>query len=184
MRPPLVCFTAIGNPENAYRYTRHNAGMLMLRTLHKELCPNALINPSKISPDVAYCSDPTKNIAMLFNVSQYMNLSGHSMIPIWRKLPHDTVHVVLHDELNIPIGKVQFRKPGTSFRGHNGLRDLIKIKGDDKFYKLGIGIDRPDSRDPKIVAAYVLDKFTPSELQILESESLQKTLGFVRKFLK
>lgn len=112
-----------------------------------------------------------------------MNLSGHAVIPAWRKLPHDTVHVVLHDELNISLGKVQYRKPGTSFRGHNGIRDIIKMKGDDKFDKLGIGIDRPDSRDPKIVADYVLSKFTDAEMRILQYESFQKAVEHTRKLL-
>ena len=118
----LLCLTALGNPEPLYRNTRHNAGINILRLLKQKLCPNLQLKQSSISQHVEYCHDSEQNILILLNKSQYMNLSGHSMIPIWRKLPHDTMHVVIHDELNIPMGKVQLRKPGTSFRGHNGLR--------------------------------------------------------------
>lgn len=179
----LLCLSALGNPEPLYRSTRHNAGVIMLRMLKNEFCPDAVLKTSNVSPHIQYCHEPRLNLLMLFNKSQFMNLSGHAMIPVWRKLPHDALHVVLHDELNIPIGNVQLRKPGTSFRGHNGLRDMIKMKGDDKFHKLGIGIDRPNSRDPRIVADYVLANFTKGEMETLQYDSFQKAVEHVRKLL-
>lgn len=179
----LLCLSALGNPEPMYENTRHNAGMIMLRMIKNELCRNLPLKQSTVSPHIEYCHDPKLNLVMLFNRTQYMNLSGHAFIPAWRKLPHDTFHVVLHDELNIPTGKVQFRKPGTSFRGHNGLRDIIKMKGNDDFHKLGIGIDRPNSKDPKVVADYVLSKFTHQEILQLELDAFPRSLEHIRKLL-
>ena len=55
------------------------------------------------------------------------------------------------------MGKFRIVK-GTSFKGHNGLRSIEQeMRGNFKnLIRIGIGIDRPEVREPSIVAHYVL----------------------------
>lgn len=109
----------------------------------------------------------------------YINLSGKTVVPLWKKLGSNINHIVVHDELSLGLGKVQLRKPGTSVRGHNGLKDITKLYGDG-FYRLAVGIGRPEERDPGSVANYVLAKFKPSEQSIIGTVSLEKALEHLK----
>lgn len=41
---------------------------------------------------------------------------------------------------------------------------------------MAVGIGRPKERDPAVVSDYVLGKFTPAEIEILSTESLDKAV--------
>lgn len=71
--------------------------------------------------------------------------------------------VVLHDELEAPLGKIKL-KVGGSARGHNGLKDIVQALGDSNFIRIGVGIGRPESRDSRDVANFVLRKMTMGEV--------------------
>ena len=86
----------------------------------------------------------------------YMNDSGDSAGPARGslKVPLDRV-VVLHDEIDLPFGEVQVRLGG-GLAGHNGLKSLKRGFGDAEFWRVRVGVGRPDSTDPEVVASYVL----------------------------
>jgi PTH1 family peptidyl-tRNA hydrolase len=66
--------------------------------------------------------------------------------------------VVLHDEIDLPFGDVRVRLGG-GLAGHNGLKSLKRGFGDPEFWRVRVGVGRPDSTDPEIVASYVLGRF-------------------------
>ena len=70
----------------------------------------------------------------------------------------DAQVVVLHDEIDLPFGDVRVRLGG-GLAGHNGLKSLKRELGGADFHRVRIGVGRPDSTDPDIVAAYVLGKW-------------------------
>ena len=55
-----------------------------------------------------------------------------------------------------------------NFRGHNGIKSIIATIGGNDFRRLHIGIDRPKSNDPDIVAGYVLSNFSGEDLRTLK----------------
>lgn len=178
-----TCITGIGNPEPKYFNTRHNAGLALL-----DLLKNHLVG------DKAYksCSNASakylpvnSNILLIRSDGDYINLSGKTVLPLWKKLPNrDKIKfIVVHDELSLPLGKVQLRKPGTSLRGHNGLKSIHDRLGSGNFYRLAVGIGRPKERDPAVVSDYVLGKFTPDEIEILSTESLGKAVEKLNGFI-
>ncbi len=95
-----------------------------------------------------------------------MNASGDSAGPARGSLkaPLDRV-IVLHDEIDLPFGEVRVRLGG-GLAGHNGLKSLKRGFGDAEFWRVRIGVDRPDSTDPEIVAAYVLGRFREPREQV------------------
>ena len=72
-------------------------------------------------------------------------------------LPLERV-LVIHDEIDLPFGEVRTRVGG-GLAGHNGLKSLKRELGGRDFARVRVGVGRPDSTDPEIVAAYVLGRF-------------------------
>lgn len=57
---------------------------------------------------------------------------------------------------------------GGGAAGHNGVKSLKQGFGSADFWRVRIGVDRPDSTDPERVAGYVLGKFSESREQVEE----------------
>jgi PTH1 family peptidyl-tRNA hydrolase len=95
-----------------------------------------------------------------------MNVSGDSAGPARGslKVPLERV-VVLHDEIDLPFGDVRVRLGG-GLAGHNGLKSLKRGFGDPEFWRVRVGVGRPDSTDPEIVASYVLGRFREPRDQV------------------
>lgn len=80
--------------------------------------------------------------------------------------------VVVHDELESQLGKVTIRDGTASAKGHNGLKSCQSSLGKTKWWRVGVGIGRPDSREPDVVAKYVLKKMSPKERDAVESSAV------------
>jgi PTH1 family peptidyl-tRNA hydrolase len=106
-----------------------------------------------------------------------MNAAGDSAGPARGalKVPLDRV-VVVHDEIDLPFGEVRVRLGG-GLAGHNGLKSLKRGFGDSEFWRVRVGVGRPDSTDPEIVASYVLSRFreSRSEVEVLVASAVGET---------
>ena len=89
----------------------------------------------------------------------YMNASGDSAGPARGslKVPLDRV-VVLHDEIDLPFGEIR-AAPRRRPRRPQRPQEPQKGFGDAEFWRVRVGVGRPDSTDPEIVSAYVLGSF-------------------------
>jgi PTH1 family peptidyl-tRNA hydrolase len=116
----------------------------------------------------------------------FMNESGGSAGPARGslKIPLERV-VVIHDEIDLPFGEVQTRLGG-GLAGHNGLKSLKRsFGGDPGFWRVRIGVGRPDSTDPEVVSSYVLSRFREGREEVAaliqrgaeEAERLVQRLG-------
>ena len=150
----------LGNPGRKYERTRHNAGFLALdeladglRTAIAQEKHRALLGRARIDSEEAVLAKP----------QTYMNESGASVAAIIRDayaVPADLI--VLHDELDLPLGIVRV-KTGGGHGGHNGLRSIIQHLGTPDFIRVRIGIGRPEAGMD--AADYVLSPFLPEERQ-------------------
>jgi PTH1 family peptidyl-tRNA hydrolase len=90
----------------------------------------------------------------------FMNEAGRAAGPARGALGVDLDHVVaIHDEIDLPFGEVRTRLGG-GLAGHNGLKSLKRELGGGDFHRVRVGVGRPDSTDPDIVAGYVLGRFS------------------------
>ncbi len=96
----------------------------------------------------------------------YMNESGDSAGPARGALrvPIEEV-VVIHDEIDLPFGDIK-EKLGGGVAGHNGLKSLAEGFGSRDFWRVRVGVGRPDTTDPEIVSAYVLGRFSEPAEQV------------------
>ncbi|MEA2393921.1 MAG: peptidyl-tRNA hydrolase, family, partial [Solirubrobacteraceae bacterium] len=89
----------------------------------------------------------------------YMNDAGRSVGPARGALGAELDRVlVVHDEIDLPFGEVRTRVGG-GLAGHNGLKSLRRGLGSADFARVRVGVGRPDSTDPDVVAAYVLGRW-------------------------
>ena len=98
----------------------------------------------------------------------YMNEAGRSAGPARGSYKLELDHVlVLHDEIDLPFGEIRVRLGG-GMAGHNGLKSLKRDFGSPDFHRVRIGVGRPDSTDPEIVAAYVLGRWRQSTAEVAD----------------
>lgn len=113
----------------------------------------------------------------------YMNASGDAAGPARGslKVPLDRV-VALHDEIDLPFGRIEARLGG-GLAGHNGLKSLKRGLGDAEFWRLRVGVGRPDSTDPEIVSAHVLGRFREprAEVEALVSAAADEAARLVER---
>jgi PTH1 family peptidyl-tRNA hydrolase len=89
----------------------------------------------------------------------YMNEAGRSVGPARGSFKLDLERLlVIHDEIDLPFGEIRVRLGG-GLAGHNGLKSLKRELGGADFHRVRVGVGRPDSTDPDIVAAYVLGRW-------------------------
>jgi PTH1 family peptidyl-tRNA hydrolase len=149
----------LGNPESRYAGTRHNAGFEVANLLagrwklpkaHKRY--GALITEGRIGPGMP-------RVAVLLPQT-YMNESGRAVGPARGeyRLDSDRV-VVVYDEIDLPFGEVRERKGGGT-AGHRGIRSVKEGLGSGDFWRVRVGVGRPDSTDPEVVSQHVLSRFS------------------------
>jgi PTH1 family peptidyl-tRNA hydrolase len=157
----------LGNPGAQYARTPHNVGFLVAEAL---IARWALGKPKKTFAGL-YAdgrTGPGGPRAGVLLPQTFMNESGRSAGPARGALKVDLDHVVaVHDELDLPFGEVRTRLGG-GLAGHNGLKSLKAGFGSPDFARVRIGIGRPDTTDPEIVAAYVLGKWRQSPSEVAE----------------
>ena len=136
-----IFLIGLGNPGKKYINSRHNIGFLMLENLSKKYNSNFLLNDKLKS---FYSEFQTNNsIYRLFLPNTYMNNSGDAVIAIvnWYKISLDKIFVIVDDK-DIPLGKIRFRRKGSS-GGHNGLKSIIEKLKTNNFKRIRIGIGSP-----------------------------------------
>jgi peptidyl-tRNA hydrolase, PTH1 family len=96
----------------------------------------------------------------------FMNDAGKSAGPAGGAygVPLERV-LVIHDEIDLPFGEVRTRLGG-GLAGHNGLKSLKQGLGSADFQRVRVGVGRPDSTDPDIVASYVLARFREPKSEV------------------
>lgn len=154
----IKAIIGLGNPGPTYFYTRHNIGFRAIDALAEAYHASW---QKKDNAEVTTIQVDDKKI-ILIKPQTYMNDSG-KVIPNLLKQGIKAENIlVLHDELEQPFGKIQVRMGGSA-RGHNGLKSIISVCG-DQFARMRIGISRPANKED--VPDYVLQKFKEPAAEI------------------
>ena len=138
-----IYLIGLGNPGKKYSKSRHNIGFLLLEKLSKKY------NSSFLSKDKLKSSYSEIKINdytyRLFLPNTFMNNSGDAVRAIvdWYKINLDQIFIIVDDK-DLPLGKVRFRKKGSS-GGHNGLKSIIEKLQTNQFNRIRIGIGSPES---------------------------------------
>lgn len=151
----------LGNPGGTYARNRHNIGFMAADVIVRRHSFAAW--RSKFQGQWSEGTIDGEKVAVL-KPETYMNLSGQAVAAAARflKIANSDI-VVLHDELDLPPGKVRVKKGGGA-GGHNGLKSIDAHLGND-YWRVRLGIGHPGHKD--LVTAWVLNDFAKADVSWL-----------------
>ncbi len=200
----MKLFVGLGNPEKKYEKTRHNAGYMALDSFVRA-CENQgtffLICREKNSEyeivEYEWTHENKKETLLCVWPQTFMNRSGEIARKLMRfhkkKMTSSKDIVVLHDDIDIPIGKLKI-DINSSSGGHKGVQNIIDQLGTKEFIRFRIGI-QPIHKTSFATEEFVLKKFSKEEegilnevystvgvaLQVLLEHGLSKTQNIYNK---
>lgn len=161
-----ILIVGLGNPGSRYQRTRHNAGFEVLAALAQRWQLGRARDKFGGRWLEGRAGPGGPRVALLQPLT-FMNESGRSAGPARGSLRISLDRVIaLHDEIDIPFGQVRV-KQGGGVAGHNGLKSLKLGFGSADFWRIRVGVGRPEGTDPEIVSRHVLSRFSEPREEVL-----------------
>jgi len=166
----MKLIVGLGNFEDKYLFTRHNAGFMMV-DFFVRLNNQSFKLDKKLKSQLSKFRLNNEDVVVIKPLT-YMNLSGEAVSAVMNFYKIEVKDVLMiYDDIAIDLGRVRFRPTGSD-GGHNGIKSIMQHLGTKTFDRLKIGIG-PQPNIPS--EAYVLQNFTKDELEELK-EILKKPM--------
>lgn len=153
-----LLLVGLGNVGKEYEGTRHNIGFA---------CIDAFVDSNGLSGWIdkkdmkCHLSEGRIGDCKVIAIkpTTLMNLSGEAVLAVsqFYKIPPQNI-LVVHDELDIDFGQIRTRMGGSS-AGHNGIKSVTKLLGDENYGRVRVGIG-PKEPQQMETADYVLQGFS------------------------
>ncbi|MFO1250564.1 MAG: aminoacyl-tRNA hydrolase [Inhella sp.] len=164
--PPPDAFTllvvGLGNPEQRYRDSPHNAGAQALDALVAESGQDWLESP--LGP---WCRLMIEGRALLLvKPAVAINLSGEIVLLLarhWGLAPQRIV--LVHDDISLPMGDVIIKMHGAA-GGHRGVANVLVHLQSDEVLRIKLGVHPAQQPAPM---NYVTTPLTQNDLQVLRA---------------
>ena len=155
----------LGNFGMEYDNTRHNAGFFTVDRLAKNLGED--INRLKFKSKTAEVTIEGIR-CILMKPLTYMNNSGEAVVQALDFYKLSTANlIVIYDDISLEPGRLRIRRKG-SHGGHNGIRSIIELTGEENFQRIKMGVGKKPHPDYDL-AKWVLGKFSREDLTKLEN---------------
>jgi PTH1 family peptidyl-tRNA hydrolase len=174
----MYLIVGLGNPGKQYEATRHNMGFDTIDYLvEKHKIPqsgvkfNAMYGKGIIGGEKVILMKPLS----------FMNLSGGPVREManYFKIDPETEMIVIYDDIDLEPGQIRIRKQGSA-GGHNGIKDIIKQLGTEKFLRIKVGVGaKPKGWD---LADHVLGRFSTSERKLVD-EAIEKAAAAAEEII-
>ncbi len=179
----------LGNPGEEYKDTRHNAGRMVLEEFARAIGADDFVFDKKRNALVSE-GMVKKEKVMLSSPETFMNKSGSALGKLVKVTKSKTYKkgvagnlVVIHDDLDIPLGKfkISFNK---SSGGHKGVESIIKAVGTEAFVRVRMGIS-PETAGGKlkkptggeVVGDFIVAPFKKAELELIKKTAKKVSEG-------
>ncbi|NMA79951.1 MAG: aminoacyl-tRNA hydrolase [Clostridiales bacterium] len=163
--PVQYLIVGLGNPGDKYVNTRHNVGFTVLdvfankygadkwKLKFKSLYADVVVNGKR---------------CILLKPSTYMNKSGEAVIEAMNfyKIPIENV-IVVCDDITLSPSRIRIRIKGSD-GGHNGLKNIIYLTGENTFPRVRIGVGAKPHPDYDL-ADWVLSNYKKDEIPLMEA---------------
>lgn len=170
----MKIIVGLGNPDKKYQKTRHNTGFMFVDALAecREIAPvgeklKFQLN-KKFEAEIAETTADGEKI-ILVKPQTYMNYSGKAVSKIIKYYKAELKDlIVVHDDVDLPIGILRVRQGGSS-GGQKGLQNILDLVGEDDFFRFRIGISQSGEKKDQIeTTRYVLESFSNRELPVIK----------------
>jgi len=140
----MKLIVGLGNPGEKYENSRHNLGFVVLDALLQKLTPvekTVWQEEKKSNSLIAKVGD-----LILAKPQTFMNASGFAVKKLNTKYQIlNTELWVVHDDIDLPLGKIKIRKGGGS-AGHRGIDSIAKELETHDFVRFRLGIGHPGGK--------------------------------------
>lgn len=159
----MKLIVGLGNPGKAYADTRHNIGFRCINKLAKKQGVSFRSGSKSRFGE----GEIQGHRVALAKPQTFMNLSGKAVKLLMQryKIQLDDI-LIVHDELDLPPGKVRISRGGGS-GGHKGIDSIISCLGSRDFPRIRVGIGRPPQSSQDAVD-HVLGCFAGDEKDVME----------------
>ncbi len=157
----------LGNPGSEYDRTRHNIGFAAVDAIAQKL--GASLRKEKFESLYGTAQIADEQV-LLVKPQTYMNLSGQAVrqfMDYWKIDSEDLL--VLHDELDLELGVMRLAI-GSGAAGNRGVKSIIDHVGGKNFYRLRLGIGRPERGNP---VDFVLNRFSKEQQVVADELTMQ-----------
>lgn len=178
MSSHVSIIAGLGNPEERYERTLHNAGFWFVDEVARRE-GGQFRYEKRFDADVCKVGIAGAEVWLL-KPQSYMNRSGgpvRGMLDYYRLSANKLL--VAHDEIDLPPGTVRLKKGG-GHGGHNGIRDVINHCGAE-FLRLRLGVGHPGDKD--LVTDYVLKRGS-SEVEAAIRENIDEAAAVLPLLLE
>ena len=166
----MKLIVGLGNPGRTYANNRHNVGFMCLNHFTRR---HSIRLDKKQGKARIGSGEVAGNKVVVARPQTYMNLSGQAVSRLIKRfdIALDDL-LIIHDDLDLPLGKIRIRPSGGS-AGHKGIKSIITELGSQNFPRIRVGIGKPPIATSSIeiteadIVDYVLSNFTPEEKQII-----------------
>jgi PTH1 family peptidyl-tRNA hydrolase len=164
----MKLIVGLGNPGKEYENTRHNTGFIALDNFAETNGLGPWKVKSKFNAEIIETTDQNGGKLVLAKPQTFMNNSGQAVRALkdFYKLKNDDITVV-HDELTMPMGQVQYKTGGSS-AGNNGIGSIIEHIGED-FHRVRIGIHSLRAYEINNSSDFVLSRLNREEIEFIKS---------------
>ncbi|MBE6734882.1 MAG: aminoacyl-tRNA hydrolase [Ruminococcaceae bacterium] len=153
----------LGNPGRQYEGTRHNCGFEAVdRLAEKYNCDMKKIRFKSLTGECringAKC--------LLVKPSTYMNLSGEAVVQamnFYKAVPSQVI--IIFDDISLDVGRMRIRMKGSD-GGHNGMKNIIYLTGDDNFPRIKLGVGKKPHPDYDL-KDWVLGRFSSNDAKTM-----------------
>jgi PTH1 family peptidyl-tRNA hydrolase len=169
----------LGNPGAKYDKTRHNAGFMALDILEQEFGAKPFGNFKTATLTKANFD----GMELIFaRPLTFMNLSGKAVNEVgsFYKIPPENI-IVIADDVSMEVGRLRIRDKGSD-GGHNGLKDILRVLGNQNLLRIKIGVGQKPHPDYDL-ADWVLSKFQKEDLEKLKP-TLESIPGAVKLLVR
>ena len=174
----MKLIVGLGNPGIEYQFTPHNIGFLIVDRLAEQL--GLAVTNRRCQSDTASGYIGQEPI-VLAKPDTFMNLSGLAVGELVERVTPDAFDlkqdlIVVYDELDLPLGRMQIRERGGS-AGHNGIKSILGALETEEWLRVRVGVS-PEHK-PGSGKQYLLAPFRKTDLPLFD-EAIEKAATAVR----
>lgn len=143
----MKVFVGLGNSQENYQNTRHNAGYMVVEKIKSQDLKN-------------------KDLVVV-KTNSFMNQSGDFVKDVFENyhLSPNNLYII-HDDLDIKLGEYKIQK-GKGPKDHKGLESIYTALGTNDFWHVRVGIENRDGENRIPGETYVLQDFTDGEVETI-----------------